>query len=98
MDVDVGKIHQTLEELRREPLPLPVRSWRIKTGLDWMDSPAIWVWAVLRHGDVRAREKRELREELRETVADRVWEEVEAIDDEFWVFVDFDEEESATAQ
>ena len=45
MIADTAKIRSQLEEL--QDLPTPVCSWIVEEGIDWMDNPAVWVWALL---------------------------------------------------
>ena len=96
MSVSEEKIDEALRELKKKnpSLPLPLRSWRVETGLDWTDDPAIWVWVILRPGDAGAREKIGERAALQEIVIDRVWERIKGTDDEPWIYVRFDEDEA----
>lgn len=45
MIADTASIRSRLEGL--QDLPTPVESWVVEEGLDWMDNPAVWVWALL---------------------------------------------------
>lgn len=91
MKIDVKKIEGTLERLRRETgtLPFPVRSWRVETGLDSTDDPAIWIWITLENDDAFAQENRDRRIELGDTISDRVRDE-SGVDDEYWIYVRFE--------
>jgi len=50
MVADTAKIRSQLEEL--QDLPMPVCSWVVEENVDWMDEPAVWVWALLDCDDV----------------------------------------------
>ena len=41
-------IEAALQELRAEPLPMPLEAWHIESGPDWSGDPAVWVWILLR--------------------------------------------------
>ncbi len=49
MIADTASIQSRLEGL--QDLPTPVESWVVEEGLDWMDNPAVWVWALLDYDD-----------------------------------------------
>lgn len=80
MGVTAATIESALGGLR--DLPTPVSSWRVETGEDWANDPAVWVWAMLAEEDVDF-EKRSL---LRKMVRDLIRQELEA---RLWVYVRF---------
>ena len=73
-------IESALGALRE--LPTPVSSWRVETGLDSADDPAVWVWAMLEDEEVDV----DTGDKLRDVVRDAVRRET---DDELWVYVRF---------
>ena len=87
-----------LHELQRESLPLRVLSWRVETGFDTTDDPAVWVWTTLEPGAVCARDAKEKRNALEERVIDTVWERVREYDDNIWIYVYLIGSESSTAR
>ena len=86
-----------LHELQRESLPLRVVSWRVETGFDTTDDPAVWVWTTLEPGAACARDAREKRNALEERIIDKVWERVREYDDKIWVYVYFIGSKSSAA-
>ena len=87
-----------LHELQRESLPLRVVSWRVETGFDTVDDPAVWVWARLEPGAACARDARARRYALEDKIIDKVWERVKEYDDRIWIYVYLIEEKSSAAQ
>ena len=73
-------IESALGALRE--LPTPVNSWRVETGRDSADDPAVWVWAMLEDEEVDV----DTGDRLRDVVRDAVRRET---DDERWVYVRF---------
>lgn len=63
-------------------LPTSVSSWRVEIGIDAMDDPAVWVWAMLNEEEVDL----DTGERLRDIVRDAVRRET---GDESWVYVRF---------
>ena len=80
MGVTAATIESALGEL--QDLPTPVSSWRVETGEDWANDPAVWVWAMLAEEGVDY-EKRSL---LRKMVRDLVRRQIEV---QGWVYVRF---------
>ena len=80
MGITAADIESTLGKLR--DLPTPVSSWRVKTGLDWTDDPAVWVWAMLEDEDVDFGKRSDLREMVRNLIRTE-------IDADPWVYVMF---------
>lgn len=50
MNTDAASIKSQLQEL--SDLPARVESWRVEEGVDWMNEPAVWVWAITERDDV----------------------------------------------
>ena len=74
MSTDTARVVQT--QLERMSLPVPVRSWDVKDGLDATDDPAVWVWAHIgseqSDSDALRCLKAMVRERVRE-VTDGLW-------------------------
>ena len=68
MIADTAKIRSQLEEL--QDLPMPVRSWLVKVGIDAADDPAVWVWALLDREDVDMDSQSHLESIVREAVCE----------------------------
>ena len=95
MKIDIEKIEGTLENLRRDAgaLPFPVHSWRVETGLDVTDDPAVWIWVTLEDDEAFASGNTIKRIELTEKVVDRVWDDYwdgRDVDDGYWIHVRFE--------
>ncbi len=64
-------IRETLEAL--PSLPADVSEWKVRTGTDSADEPAVWIWAVLRDKDTDFDALIEIRDivlgHLRETIS-----------------------------
>ena len=73
-------IEATLGELR--DLPTPVSSWKVETGPDATDNPAVWVWVMLQNEEVDARTRARLRDMVRDLVRQKT-------DSANWVYVRF---------
>lgn len=82
---NVANIEAALEELRTASLPAPLDEWRIETGLDWSDDPAIWVWLPTGGDDMDNSEIDKL-VALQDIVHDRV---KTAVDDDSLVYIRF---------
>ena len=72
MSVDIKRIEAVLDELRREDLPVAVRSWRVEDTEDWAGDPAVFVWTLLEPGGILGGGKVRRRIALREMVTDRL--------------------------
>ena len=68
MIADTARIRSRLEGLQY--LPTPVRSWVVEEGVDWMDNPAVWVWALLDRDDVDMDSQSRLQSIVRKAVRD----------------------------
>ena len=68
MIADTASIQSRLEGL--QDLPTPVESWVVEEGLDWMDNPAVWVWALLDYDDADRDALFRLKDMVREVVQD----------------------------
>lgn len=66
MEITAAEIESALDEL--PGLPAWVSGWQVETGLDWVDQPAVWVWAVLEDEDADAAALSRLREMIRNHV------------------------------
>ena len=89
MIADTVSIKSQLQQL--PDLPAAVQSWRVEEGTNWMDDPAVWVWAVTKQGEIDTRTRNRLRVRVREYVGE--------ITDGLWAYVlirGADEDESAT--
>ena len=82
---NVANVEAALEELRTASLPAPLDEWRIETGLDWSDDPAIWVWLPIGGDDMDNSEIDKL-VELQDIVHKRV---KTAVDDDSLVYIRF---------
>ena len=72
MGADIKRIEAVLEELRREDLPVAVRSWRVEETEDWAGEPALFVWTLLEPGGILPGGKVRQRIALREMAIDRI--------------------------
>ncbi len=66
MKITEAGIQSVLKGL--EDLPTPVDSWEVKTGVDWADDPAVWVWAILKDDDVDFTKRSTLRSKVRSLI------------------------------
>ena len=66
MKISEPEIRSALDKL--SALPARVSGWQIETGLDWVDQPAVWVWAVLEDEEVDAAALDRLQETIRDCV------------------------------
>ncbi len=80
MEIAVTKIEAALDEL--SDLPARVGGWQVETGLDWVNEPAVWVWALLEDEEVEAAALDRLQETIRDCVH-------RAAGDAKWVYVRF---------
>ena len=69
-EVTDATIESALAKL--ENLPTPVTSWLVKTGLDWADDPAVWVWALLAKEEVAFESRSKLRAMVREQIRQEI--------------------------
>ena len=74
MKVDVKRIEAVLDELRREDLPVAVRSWRVEDTEDWAGDPSVFVWTLLEPGGILPGGKVRKRIALRRMVIERLQE------------------------
>ena len=72
MKVDVKRIEAVLDELRREDLPVAVRSWRVEDTEDWAGDPSVFVWTLLEPGGILPGGKVRKRIALRRMVIERL--------------------------
>ena len=72
MKVDVKRIEAVLDEMRREDLPVAVRSWRVEDTEDWAGDPSVFVWTLLEPGGILPGGKVRKRIALREMVTERL--------------------------
>ena len=72
MGADIKRIEAVLEELRREDLPVAVRSCRVEETEDWAGEPAVFVWTLLEPGGILPGGKVRQRIALREMATDRI--------------------------
>ncbi len=84
---NIANIEAVLERLRAGPLPLPLDRWRVETGPDWSNHPAVWVWIPLEDADSADLEVDKL-VELQDIVHERV---KGAVDDDSLVYVRFND-------
>ena len=68
MIADTASIRSRLEGL--QDLPTPVQSWVVEEGLDWMDNPAVWVWALLDYDGADKDALFRLKDMVRQSVRD----------------------------
>lgn len=80
MSVTTKSIESALDALTG--LPTSVSSWRVETGIDAADDPAVWVWAMLDDEDVDLDTGERLRDLVRAAVHG-------VTGDERWVYVRF---------
>jgi len=66
MDISASTLEAALRELPE--LPTPVSSWRVETGPDSTDDPAVWVWAMLQDDDVEFSKRSRLRSMIHDLV------------------------------
>ena len=79
METTATAIETALSELRN--LPTPVSSWRVETGPDATEDPAVWVWVMLEDEDVDLQTRSRLREIVQGLVRET--------HDTSWVYVRF---------
>ena len=72
MGVDIKRIEAVLEELRREDLPVAVRSWRVEETEDWAGDPTVYVWTLLEPGGILGGGKVKQRNALERMVIERI--------------------------
>ena len=80
MEVTAAAIENALAEL--VDLPTPVKEWRVETGPDVTEDPAVWAWVRLEEDDVDFETRSRLRDLVRRRVRDET-------DDASWVYVRF---------
>ena len=69
MDTSANTIKAALSKLaKKSPLPTPVSSWHVETGVDSTEDPAVWVWAMLQEEDVEFAKRYQLRSMIRDLV------------------------------
>lgn len=68
MTTDAASIKSQLQQL--PDLPASVQSWRVEEGNDWMDEPAVWVWALTEQDDVDGETREQLKMVVRDVVSD----------------------------
>ena len=66
MEIAASTLEAALRELPE--LPTPVSSWRVETGPDSTDDPAVWVWAMLEDDEVEFVKRSRLRSMIRDLV------------------------------
>ena len=93
MKVDVKRIEAVLDEMRREDLPVAVRSWRVEDTEDWTGEPSVFVWTLLEPGGILPGGKVEQRIALRRMVIERLREPV----GDSLIYVYFSEAEAGAA-
>ena len=93
MSIDVKRIEAVLDEMRREDLPVAVRSWRVEDNEDWTGEPSVFVWTLLEPGGILPGGKVEQRIVLREMVTERLRE----LADDRHIYVYFSEAEAGAA-
>lgn len=82
---NMANVEAALEELRTGSLPMPLDEWRVETGLDWSDDPAIWVWLPI-GGDGMDDSEIDRLVALQDIVHERV---KNAVDDDSLVYIRF---------
>ena len=70
MEITGAAVESALAKLKN--LPTRVTSWLVKTGLDWADDPAVWVWAMLAEEDVDFERRSKLRGMVREQIRQEI--------------------------
>lgn len=84
---DTDAIKDALGKLKPKDLPVPVSDWKIKTGFDHADDPAIWILATIDDDDVKDEKVRfDRRFELRSIIRNAVLKE---IDPEKFIYISF---------
>ena len=90
MDTSANKIEAALSELaRKSPLPTPVSSWQVETGLDSTEDPAVWVWAILQDDDVEFDKRYQLRSIIHDLVRSIIRDLVKEVDPSSFVYIRF---------
>ena len=90
MGIDVERIEAVLDELRREDLPVAVRSWRVEDTEDWTGAPSVFVRTLLEPGGILPGGMVGKRIALRETATGRL----RRLADDRRIFVRFSEAEA----
>ncbi|MCY4547683.1 MAG: hypothetical protein OXC28_04890 [Defluviicoccus sp.] len=80
MQIDTAALEAALGRLSN--LPAKIDAWRVETGTDWTDDPAIWIWGILNDANIDTDTHAALRAAILATVRQQT-------DPEIGVFIRF---------
>ena len=83
------ELRESLEQLQQEEAWDSVADWKVETGDDPFNDPAIWVWVILES----MQEFEQLGFEQRDKIRRRVLDTIDKPDETRWVYVQFSTKE-----